>query len=1207
MAVNVRTALFASLGLLGCANPHSPSTDESSSTIISAKTPTAAAVALGATPLAVDKKGVPHFLRGAVHQPAMAASSATAAARTHVERLAPAWGVRSGSVPTLESIGEVRVAGGTIVRLRQMIDGLPVANQAGGEVRVMVAKDQSLVAASGTLTSTALRHARAPKFKDDDAAAIARAVTETYKGSFVAAFAPSTLATRSVARDGTRMFAGATGSVEVSAARARKAWVPQASGLTAAWIVEAYSSNAGSTSGEAFRTVIDAEGRVLSRTNLTANEAFTYRVWAETDGEFHPFDGPLADATPNATGAPNTTALPAYVDSNLVTVEGLNHPDGGDVPDAWLASGSTETLGNNVDAYTDLNAPDGLTFNDFRATLTAPPDEEAGTPGAFDRVYDITKSAIDSQGQQMAGITSLFYTINWMHDFWYDGGFTEAAGNGQNSNFGRGGEDRDAILAEAQDCAKCTPAKRNNANMSTPSDGFNPKMQVFVWTNDKRSLKVGDLEADTGTAAFGKDSFTISAGVVLAEDGVVLPAPAGTVTDACTALSAPVTGKIVLVDRGSCSAKLKALNVQTAGGVGIIIANNADGPAPGFIDDASITTPLTVGVLTVSKADGATIKAALTAGAVTAEMKRVLGAELEGTLDASVIAHEFGHYVHHRLTECNTTLCGAMSEGWGDFSALLTIAREGDDLDKAYPMAIYSTQSQASDAVYFGIRRAPYSVNPAINGLTYKNMANETPAPTTFPFNGGGPNAEVHNGGEVWASMLWEGYVALQKVPGAKFDDVRLKMRQYVVAGLLLAPPEATPTETRDALLAAVNAASPEDHAILAAAFARRGFGSCAISPDRDSVDFNGIVESFDVKGQAVPGNVKMVEQAACDGDGVLDAGEISRVTVEVSNPGPVDLTGVQVKLTSTNPAIEVQESSIAIGAVAAYGDITTVTFHVTLASSVSAPTAVDLQAEITSDNGCGPLDIPLAIRVNTDDQAEASATDTFDAGGSPWTPDEGTTQWSHDRKAPLDGFWHGDDSGFPSDTSLTSPALIAGDGAVTATWTQRYAFEGTVEEAFDGGVIEISTDEGETWADISTIVDPGYNVTITDGPTSISGHMAFGATNEAFPDTEVKTLDFGTSLAGKTFQLRFRVVSDPFSGAPGWDIDDLAFTGLTNKPFPALVTNAKACDLSAGSGSDDDEDDDDGGCQTGRTSSPTGLLAALAVLGVVVLRRRRR
>jgi hypothetical protein len=36
--------------------------------------------------------------------------------------------------------------------------------------------------------------------------------------------------------------------------------------------------------------------------------------------------------------------------------------------------------------------------------------------------------------------------------------------------------------------------------------------------------------------------------------------------------------------------------------------------------------------------------------------------------------------------------------------------------------------------------------------------------------------------------------------------------------------------------------------------------------------------------------------------------------------------------------------------------------------------------------------------------------------------------------------------------------------------------------------------------------------------------------------------------------QIRFRIGADEGTGAPGWDIDDIAITGITNTPFTSLV-----------------------------------------------------
>ena len=64
-----------------------------------------------------------------------------------------------------------------------------------------------------------------------------------------------------------------------------------------------------------------------------------------------------------------------------------------------------------------------------------------------------------------------------MHDKLYDLGFTEAAGNFQVNNFGRGGLGDDGVQADSQD-----GSGTNNANFSTPPDGASGRMQMFVYT-----------------------------------------------------------------------------------------------------------------------------------------------------------------------------------------------------------------------------------------------------------------------------------------------------------------------------------------------------------------------------------------------------------------------------------------------------------------------------------------------------------------------------------------------------------------------------------------------------------------------------------------------------------------------------------------------------------------------------------------------------
>jgi extracellular elastinolytic metalloproteinase len=68
-------------------------------------------------------------------------------------------------------------------------------------------------------------------------------------------------------------------------------------------------------------------------------------------------------------------------------------------------------------------------------------------------------------------------------------GFDEVSGNFQQHNFGRGGKEGDAVIANAQDGSGF-----NNANFMTPPDGQNGRCRMYLW-NTANPYRDGDLEA----------------------------------------------------------------------------------------------------------------------------------------------------------------------------------------------------------------------------------------------------------------------------------------------------------------------------------------------------------------------------------------------------------------------------------------------------------------------------------------------------------------------------------------------------------------------------------------------------------------------------------------------------------------------------------------------------------------------------------------
>lgn len=1131
----------------------------------------------------------PRLWRGGSVAPAPAATAA-ASAKQLVARMAPAWGAPRGAAE-LEAFATARVDGGDVVRMRQVVDGVAVD---GGELRVLVGAGGALVAASGRLVPGDIARDR-EGFRLTASAAVTRAIHALH-GVDISAGLRERRSAAAAGDDAVAWFSGQNAEVTVDQARARKLWHRDGDALVPAWVVETYSSTDGSTDGFAHRTVISArDGRVLARRDLTV-DAFQYRVWADPDGDHRPADGPTADFSPHPTGAPGV-ARPPFIAPSLVSVEGLNHPAGG-APDSWLPPGATETRGNNVDAYSDTVSPDGMSDGDFRASTTG--------AGVFDRVYDPTQNPMVSTQQQQAAITQLFYSLNWLHDDWYDAGFTELTGNAQDDNYGRGGEDGDSLDAEAQDGANA--GNRNNANMSTPDDGMSPTMQVYLWSgSEERTLTVQPANRETASrgASFGPSNFELTDDLVIGVDS------GESTSDGCEDLTNPeeVAGKIVLLDRGTCTGKRKALNAQNAGAIGVVIAQNQEGrTAPSLPNDNMVTGVITIPAMSIGYDDGVALRADMGANPVQLTMFRRVGIESDGSLDGGLVAHEFGHYVHHRLSICGTFQCGAMSEGWGDFIAMHMMMRDGDALDATYSLSGYAWNGDP----YFGIRRAPYSTDTTKNAFTFRMISDDEELPESHPLSGGGPNSEVHNAGEIWTTILWEGYVALQRERGsASFDDVRRKMMRYVVTGLLMSPPDGTFTEVRDAILAAAQAANPADHEALAAAFARRGLGSCAESPARESEDFVDVIESFEVKGHAAAGAVALdFEVKDCDGDATLDVGETATITVPISNSGVAPLTEVSVTASTATPGLTVLTDTVELGSMAPYTS-STATFDIKL-DAAAEPTAGVVELTITSPGACTDSQrIELPIRLAVDDTANASASDSFDAASSPWTPDgaNGEVAWRHTTDTALDRHWHGSDLGTRSDTALVSPALVAGDGPVSIAFDHAFEFEYS-DEYYDGGVIEITTDGGATWVDASTLATVPYNATIGADPGNgfgnpIAGQMAFGDRNPSYPGTDRVSLDFGTQLAGQTFQLRFRIGTDGGVGATGWEIDGFEAVGITNTPFPVQGADAEACQMDDGDLDPGIRDDAGGCCSTGGTRGSD--LAAGLVVAMLVVRRRRR
>ncbi|MGH2944542.1 MAG: M36 family metallopeptidase, partial [Solirubrobacteraceae bacterium] len=161
---------------------------------------------------------------------------------------------------------------------------------------------------------------------------------------------------------------------------------------------------------------------------------------------------------------------------------------------SWLSRSAANTMlrGNNAHAYADAGGVDGVD-----------PGENVPASAGSDWVYpvapfDVAEQACPAIGGQPActwdsaagtasaamnreqATTQLFYFVNRFHDHLAAApiGFTHAARNFEFTDAdglgpARGG---DPVLAEADDAAGF-----DNAMMTTPTDGFSPRMEMFLF------------------------------------------------------------------------------------------------------------------------------------------------------------------------------------------------------------------------------------------------------------------------------------------------------------------------------------------------------------------------------------------------------------------------------------------------------------------------------------------------------------------------------------------------------------------------------------------------------------------------------------------------------------------------------------------------------------------------------------------------------
>jgi hypothetical protein len=225
---------------------------------------------------------------------------------------------------------------------------------------------------------------------------------------------------------------------------------------------------------------------------------------------------------------------------------------------------------------------------------------------------------------------------------------------------------------------------------------------------------------------------------------------------------------------------------------------------------------------------------------------------------------------------------------------------------------------------------------------------------------------------------------------------------------------------------------------------------------------------------------------------------------------------------------------------------------------------------------------IPAHATTMTDADANGGVTSNFDpalnlqpvAGCGLFESFDGVTPpllppgWSAINAIDPDGIlWQTSDSGEPSPPANSPPNAAWINDPDTISDKYLYSPPGTIdpigssilifwhnyvlEDGFDGGVLEVSIDGGNTFQDIlaagGTFLRGGYNGTVsTCCGNPLAGRQAWTGNSGGFIETDVEGLPTGVPIV-----LRWRMASDSSGSGEGWRVDDIVIGCERPTPTP--------------------------------------------------------
>ncbi len=281
----------------------------------------------------------------------------------------------------------------------------------------------------------------------------------------------------------------------------------------------------------------------------------------------------------------------------------------------------------------------------------------------------------------------------------------------------------------------------------------------------------------------------------------------------------------------------------------------------------------------------------------------------------------------------------------------------------------------------------------------------------------------------------------------------------------------------------------------------------------------------------------------------IADPGERFDLRVSLRNMGVVYASQVTAQLATDEPGVTIEEfpelvhfPNIAAGNV---GTSYSPHFRLALDESIECGTVIPFTMLVSAAEGLTSTGFELLVG-----GLETVFADDMEQGDGEWEPVlvSGEVDWSRVLDEPPGNYgyaWHTPGEAIVKDNWLISPEFL-----VTRSSTLSFRHRVDMETGFDGCVLEITTDGGDTWTDLGNWITRGpYTHQIPTGTESpIGGRPAWsGTSGPTMTRVEVDLDHFADELA----RVGYRMACDrSVESGSGWHIDDVVLEGVLCDPW---------------------------------------------------------